>query len=118
MEQLAITSADGRVPLHRVMADVNATLGKGLSVVVITPSTDPTWLNSLALVRQRASAPSVILLDGASFGDAPPATGLAAQLATAGLVVHVVQKGQEFRTITVDKKDWEQQRRAQVIPIR
>src|SRR5687768_18377282 len=110
MEQLAVTSADGRVPLHRVMADVNATLGKGLSVVVITPSTDPTWLNSLALVRQRASAASVILLDGASFGDAPPATGLAAQLATAGLVVHVVQTGQEFRSISVVKNDWEQQR--------
>src|SRR5688500_18765157 len=118
MEQLAITAADGRVPLQRVMADVNATLGKGLSVVVITPSTDPTWLNSLALVRQRASAPSVILLDGASFGGPLPASGLAAQLAGVGLVVHVVQKGQEFRAITVDKKDWEQQRRAQVIPIR
>ena len=118
MEQFAVTAADGRVALQRVMAEVNATLGKGLSVVVITPSTDPSWLNSLALVRQRSSAPSVILLDGASFGGPQSASGLASQLAGAGLVVHVVQRGQEFRTITVDKKDWEQQRRGQSIPLR
>jgi hypothetical protein len=27
------------------------------------------------------------------------------------MVVHVVQRGQEFRTITLDKKDWEEGRR-------
>ena len=111
LEQLAVTAANGRVPLHRVMSDVNSTLGKGLSVVVITPSTDALWLNSLALVRSRAAAPSVILLDGESFGGPQSARALAAQLATAGLVVHVVQRGQEFRTITLDKKDWEEGRR-------
>ncbi len=111
MEQLALTAANGRVPLSRVMADVNTTLGKGLSVVVITPSTDTGWLNSLVLVRQRAAAPSVILLDGASFGGPTSAQGLATQLGAAGLVAHVVQRGQEFRTITVEKKEWEQQRR-------
>lgn len=114
LEQLALTSANGRVPLGKVMAEVNTTLGKGLSVVVITPSADSSWLNSLALVRSRAAAPSVILLDAASFGGPVSATGLASQLATSGMVVHVVQRGQEFRTITVDKKEWEQQRRGQV----
>jgi uncharacterized protein (DUF58 family) len=112
LEQLALTSANGRTPLNKVMADVNSTLGKGLSVVVITPSTDPSWLHSLALVRQRAAAPSVILLDGSSFGGPQQAESLATQLATAGLVVHVVKKGQEFRTMTVDKKEWEDRRRA------
>jgi uncharacterized protein (DUF58 family) len=116
MEQLALTAANGRLPLSRVMADVNATLGKGLSVVVITPSTDTGWLNSLVLVRQRAAAPSVILLDGASFGGPTSAERLAAQLGAAGLVAHVVQRGQEFRTITVEKKEWEQQRRGAATP--
>lgn len=112
MEQLALTSANGRMALARVMADVNSTLGKGLSVVVITPSNDPSWLNSLALARQRAASPSVILLDAESFGG-PPAPGpLGQQLAAAGLVVNEVKRGQEFRTITVDKKDWERHRRA------
>ena len=111
MEQLAITAADGRLPLHRVMADVSATLGRGLSIVVITPSTDASWLNSLALGRHRAAAPAVILLDQASFGGPRSAQALAGQLGTAGLVVHVVTRGQEFRTLSIDKKRWEQQRR-------
>jgi hypothetical protein len=96
------------------MADVSATLGKGLSIVVITPSTDPTWLNSLAAVRHRASMPSVILLDQHTFGGPASTAALAAQLATAGMMVHTVKRGQEFRTISVDKKAWEQQRRGRM----
>lgn len=111
MEQLAISAADGRLPLQRVMSDVSATLGRGLSIVVITPSADASWLNSLAVVRHRAAAPAVILLDQQSFGGPHPVRALADRLAAAGLMVHVVTKGQEFRSITVDKKDWEQQRR-------
>jgi hypothetical protein len=82
-----------------------------LSVVAITPSTDPAWLHSLALLRNRAAGPAVILLDQASFGGPHSANGLANHLAGAGLVVHVVSKGQQFRTISIDKREWEQQRR-------
>lgn len=114
MEQLALTSADGRLPLHRVMTEVSSTLSKGLSLVVITPSTEPSWLNSLALFRQRSSAPAVILLDQASFGGPHSAGLLASQLAMSGMVVHVVQRGQEFRSISMDKREWEQQRRGRI----
>ena len=113
MEQLALVSANGRLPLHQVMTDVSATLGKGLSIVVITPSTDTTWLNSLLVMRNRAAAPAVILLDQASFGGAHSARELARQLLTAGLTVHSVEKGQEFRAIPMEKREQEQQRRAQ-----
>ncbi|HEX2185382.1 MAG TPA: DUF58 domain-containing protein [Chloroflexota bacterium] len=105
MEQLALVAADGRLPLHRVMSDVSATLGRGLSVVVITPTTDTTWLNSLALMRQRTGGPAVILLDQASFGGAESNRALATQLASAGLTVRTVERGQEFRTITVERQD-------------
>lgn len=113
MEQLALTAADGRLPLATVMSEVGATLGKGLSIVVITPSTETTWLNSLAAIRHRGAMPSVILLDQASFGGPNASPELAARLASAGLLVHTVKQGQEFRTISVDKREWEQQRRGQ-----
>jgi uncharacterized protein (DUF58 family) len=111
MEQLAVVAANGRLPLHRVMADVSGTLGKGLSIVVITPSTDPEWLHPLALTRQRTAGPAVILLDPASFGGVGSAQTLAERLVTAGLMAQVVARGQQFREIGVDKKEWEQQRR-------
>jgi uncharacterized protein (DUF58 family) len=113
MEELATTAADGRLPLDKVMSDVTSELGRGLSVVVITPSTDTAWLNPLALIRNRSAGPSVILLDAGSFGGPQSADGLAQQLAGSGLAVHVVKKGQEFRTITVDKREWEQRQRGQ-----
>ncbi len=111
MEQLAMVAANGRLPLHRVMSDVSATLGKGLSIVVITPTTDTTWLNSLLVMRNRAAVPAVILLDQASFGGPHSTRTLANQLMTAGLSVHTVARGQEFRSITAEKREWEQQRR-------
>jgi uncharacterized protein (DUF58 family) len=114
MEHLATIAADGHISLQRVMSDVNASLGKGLSIVVITPSTDASWLNSLALIRHRSSAPAVILLDQASFGGSRSARPLAEQLAAAGLVVHTVEKGQAFRSINIEKKDWEEQRRGRI----
>lgn len=117
MEQLATTAADGRLSLDRVLADAGAQLGRGLSLVVITPSTDPGWLNSLSAARQRTGGPSVILLDPASFGGTQSASGLATQLAGSGIAVHVVKKGQEFRTIAVEKREWEQRRRAQFGPV-
>ena len=113
LEQLALVSADGRLPLHRVMTDVAVTLGRGLSIVVITPSTDTTWLNSLLVMRNRAAAPAVILLDQASFGGPHSARDLSHQLLAAGLTVHTVEQGQEFRSVAVEKREWEQQRRSQ-----
>lgn len=116
MEELATVSANGRLPLQRVMSDVSVTLGRGLSIVVITPSTDPSWLNSLALMRQRSGGPAVILLDQASFGGPYPARPLSERLASAGLVSHVVQRGQEFRTITLEKREMKGRRRSGVRP--
>ncbi|MBI3971277.1 MAG: DUF58 domain-containing protein [Chloroflexi bacterium] len=118
MEELAVVTADGHHSLERVMADVSANIGRGLSIVVITPSTDPAWLNALAVMRHRASAPGVILLDGASFGGPHAARPLADRLASAGIVVHVVERGQQFRTISVDKKEWEEYRRGRsAVPV-
>jgi hypothetical protein len=65
------------------------------------------------VMRNRAAAPAVILLDQASFGGAHSARELARQLLTAGLTVHSVEKGQEFRAIPMEKREQEQQRRAQ-----
>ncbi len=112
MEQLAVISADGHLPLHRVMQDVAATLGRGLSIVVITPSTDLSWLNALSLFRQRAAMPSVILLNQASFGGPHDAHAAAGRLMAAGLMTHVIERGQQFRSLSMDKRGWEEQRRS------
>lgn len=108
MEVLATVRADGIEPLDRVLSDVQSTLGRGLSVVTITPSTDPAWLQHLHSARARATMPAVILIDAATFasrGERPglrssvSARSLQAQLGRAGFQTHVVQQGQQFQIV-------------------
>ena len=64
-------------------------------------------------MSNRAAAPAEILHDQASFGGPHSARDLSHQLLAAGLTVHTVEQGQEFRSVAVEKREWEQQRRSQ-----
>lgn len=120
MELLATAAADGMLPLSEVMREASTSLGRGLSVVVITPSLDTGWLNALSTLRHRVSAPTVILLDRATFETTPTdsAHDLGDRLSAAGLVTYVVKKGQQFRAISAEKRDVEEQRRLGPDPFR
>lgn len=107
MEVLATVTADGPDALDRVLLDVRPHLGRGLSVMVVTPSTDPTWVRELIALRMRQMVPAAVLVDGESFvgsgssGAVSRRAGLSAralanQLGGSGVVTHVVRQGQEF----------------------
>lgn len=107
MEVLATIRADGPDPLERVLREVQATLGRGLSVVTVTPSTDPAWVQHLQASGMRSIAPAVVLVDAPSFTRQPEtvaraglsARALAAQLGGAGILSYVVRKGQAFQQV-------------------
>ena len=110
MEVLATVEASGPDRLAHVLVDVRPTLGRGLSVIVVTPSTDPEWVRELLGWGMRQMVPAAVLLDAASFvGDGSlagrsrdvPRAGLSAralanQLGASGVLAHVVRQGQEF----------------------
>ena len=113
MEVLATVEASGPDRLAHVLVDVRPTLGRGLSVIVVTPSTDPEWVRELLGWGMRQMVPAAVLIDAASFvavaGDgslagrsrdvAPAglsARALANQLGASGVFAHVVRQGQEF----------------------
>jgi uncharacterized protein (DUF58 family) len=110
MEVLATVKADGPDPLDRVLVDVRPSLGRGLAVVAVTPSTDPAWVRELLAWGMRQMAPAAVLIDAASFvpegvpgrtSREAPRAGLSAralsnQLGSSGVLAHVVQQGQEF----------------------
>ncbi|MFM7198769.1 MAG: DUF58 domain-containing protein [Chloroflexota bacterium] len=129
MEVLATVKADGPDPLDRVLVDVRPTLGRGLSVVAVTPSTDPAWVRELLAWGLRQMVPAAVLVDATSFADAgavgtvvtreAPRAGLsaralAAQLGGSGVMAHVVRQGQEFVRVgghtgpasTIDASAW------------
>ena len=70
MEVLATVQADGPDPLDRVLVDVRPSLGRGLSVVAVTPSIDPAWVRELLRWGTRQMVPAAVLIDAASFAPA------------------------------------------------
>ena len=52
---------------------MRTSLGQGTTVLAITPSCEPDWLDALLPLTQSGIAPSVVLLDDESF-DAPSET--------------------------------------------
>jgi uncharacterized protein (DUF58 family) len=64
---LANVQADGTVPLAEVMTASLPQLRRGMTLCVITGSTDRTWVRSLAPLRRRGVAALAIVLDRASY---------------------------------------------------
>ena len=64
---LANVQADGTNPLAEVLTATLPQLRRGMTLCIITGSTDRTWVRGLSALRRRGVAALVILLDRASF---------------------------------------------------
>ena len=64
---LANVQADGTNPLAEVLSATLPQLRRGMTLCLVTGSTDRTWVRSLATLRRRGVAALVILLDRASY---------------------------------------------------
>jgi uncharacterized protein (DUF58 family) len=78
---LANVQADGSTPLAEVMNGTMTQLRRGMTLCLITGSTDRTWVRGLSALRRRGVAALVILLDRASWAGAEPDEGARAELA-------------------------------------
>jgi uncharacterized protein (DUF58 family) len=64
---LANVQADGISPLAEVMTATLPQLRRGMTVCIVTGSTDRTWVRALSTLRRRGVAALVILLDRSSY---------------------------------------------------
>jgi hypothetical protein len=116
---LATASAHADCSLANALWEVGPTLGRGLTLAVITPSSEPNWIAPLLPLARRGIAASAILLDGGSFSvesSGPHPGGLAtlrSALADQGVPSHVISQGFPFspmirhrRTRVVQKVLW------------
>lgn len=99
LQALATVRAGGNWPLDRVLAEMDRNLGQGMTLAVITPSCDPAWVTGLLPPMRRGVAPSVILLDPATFGGQGDSEALTSLLADLGVPVHRIPKGMAFRPV-------------------
>ncbi|HAL47255.1 MAG TPA: hypothetical protein DCP37_05825, partial [Dehalococcoidia bacterium] len=93
MEFLAMSKAEGTTSLEELLPHEEQLWGYHSSLVVITSSHHPGWINGLKeLVRRRVKV-AVILLDAQSFGSMFDPVSLIPELHSAGIAPFLVRKG-------------------------
>lgn len=104
LQALAVVKAGGAHPIAEVVYQLRFSLGHGTSVLVITPSLASEWVDALMPLTRLGIAPSVVLLDAASFAEpggleglSEGTSGMRGLLAKAGVPAHVVRQGYPFR---------------------
>jgi uncharacterized protein (DUF58 family) len=93
LQILAAVEGDGTTPLAEALVAGLPMLRRGMSMIVITPATEPSWVRPLAMLRPRGVGCQVVWLDPPSYarratelaGRAPGAAGAAADPAIAEL---------------------------------
>jgi uncharacterized protein (DUF58 family) len=71
LQLLAAVEADGPLPLAEALVTGLSRLRRGMTAIVITATTDPSFVRPLATLRARGISSVVVLLDHAQFAPAP-----------------------------------------------
>ncbi len=94
---LANVQADGSTPLAEIVNSTLPQLRRGMTLCLITGSTDRTWVRGLSALRRRGVAALVILLDRSSYIGVEPDEQARAEL---GAVRHALAEyGVEHRLV-------------------
>ncbi len=115
MEILAVVRAQGRADIGEVLSEVTPQIRGSMSLLVITPNTDPALVSILVNVSRRGIRPTVLHLVPQTFGSDRNSGPLQQALGAAGLSYIEIERGQEFRTIALEKGDEDTRRRAQTV---
>ena len=115
MEILAVVRAHGTAQVGDVLSEVAPQIRGSMSLFVVTPSTDPTLVPILVNISRRGIRPTVLHLEPETFGAAGSSVPLKQALAAAGISFIEIERGQEFRTIAMEKGDEDIRRRAQTV---
>ncbi|MGQ9490230.1 MAG: DUF58 domain-containing protein [Anaerolineae bacterium] len=96
LEILAVIQPRGRVPLAQVLAGEGTGLGRHMTVIVITPSTDSRWVTALRGLRARGVHGVAVLLAARTFGPAPDWNPIVAELQASGVTAYLVKNGDDL----------------------
>lgn len=91
LRSLALVSR-GSQPLGEVLGRVGKSLGRDASLVIVTPSPDMSWVESLVSIVRQGAVPTVLLLDPGSFGGPGNADRVKAALENLGIAYYEITK--------------------------
>ena len=108
LEVLAHAAPTPNTSMAHLLRDLRQNVGRGRTVVAVTPSTDPEWPGELLHLAERSNAPAALLLDASSFvavdtGQSEPGSGdmaaLRGLLAEHGVPSHLIDSRFVFRPV-------------------
>jgi uncharacterized protein (DUF58 family) len=67
-QMLAVTQANGTIPLAQVLAAETMRLSRNTTVIIITPATDPDWVVAARNLNSRGVKVTAVVIDPGSFG--------------------------------------------------
>lgn len=96
LEELAISHADGDQPIAETLASEADRCTRNAAIIVVTPSLDEHWPSALQSLRDRGIQAGAVLLEPATFGEAPSSLLLISSLATCGIPTILVKRGDQL----------------------
>jgi uncharacterized protein (DUF58 family) len=96
LRALALTKADGKVPIDDLLTFQSERFAAGSVVVIIMPSDNGNITPALRQAINKGVTVIVVLLDSLSFGGKSAAADSARSLTSAGFHVYIVKRGQQI----------------------
>jgi uncharacterized protein (DUF58 family) len=93
LETLAMLRAEGSIPFSQVLSGEGSRLGRGTTVIAISPSTRRDWVEAALYLSDRGIRMLAILVDPASFGGSAGSRPVKARLLAAGIPAVIVREG-------------------------
>lgn len=109
LQALARLEPGDEWPLPRVLDRIGPTIGRGRTLIAITPSLDPAWVGEMLRLKRRDIAAAALLVDAASFTAQTPSTpprlaALCDLLADHAIPAHLIDRSFVFRPLIPIKR--------------
>ncbi len=95
LEALALARAEGDAPIGDLLNHEGRRFGRHTTLVVITPSTDESWVASLQMLSSRGVRLAAVLLEPRTFGGQGDALLVYSALAAADVTTYLVKRDDE-----------------------
>tara|TARA_Y100000590_G_scaffold165400_1_gene189420 strand:- start:42 stop:614 length:573 start_codon:yes stop_codon:yes gene_type:complete len=96
LESLAVAKATGEAPLANLLMEEQRRFGRHTTLVVVTASTDDSWVSPVQSLVQRGVRAAVVLVDPSTFGGEGSPLLLYGELTASDILSYVVAQGDDL----------------------
>ena len=96
LESLAVAKASGEASLGSLLLEEQRRFGRHTTLVLVTASTDSSWLSPVQALVQRGVRAAVVLVDPSTFGGEGSPLVLYGELTASDILTYVVAQGDDL----------------------